>query len=80
MFAFAGLTLLCFTSGYAAISREITGSGGFHSQIAHGLGRRPAAGAGLITVISYNAVAVGVLGAFAYFTQTVAAAHGLRLH
>ncbi|MFF8908778.1 APC family permease [Streptomyces olivaceoviridis] len=80
MFAFAGLTLLCFTSGYAAISREITGSGGFYSQIAHGLGRRPAAGAGLIAVISYNAVAVGVLGAFAYFTQAVAAAHGLRLH
>ncbi|MGW7673980.1 APC family permease [Streptomyces sp. NPDC054775] len=80
MFAFAGLTLLCFTSGYAAISREITGSGGFYSHIAHGLGRRPAVGAGLIAVISYNAVTVGVLGAFAYFTQAVAADHGLHLH
>jgi amino acid transporter len=80
MFAFAGLTLLCFTSGYAAISRDINGSGGFYSQIAHGLGRRPAVGSGLIAVISYNAVTVGVLGAFAYFTQAVAADHGIHLH
>lgn len=80
VFAFAGLTLLCFTSGYAAISREISNAGGFYSQIAHGLGRRPAVGAGLIAVISYNAVTIGVLGAFAYFTRSVAAAHGLHLH
>ncbi|WP_078966678.1 APC family permease [Streptomyces sp. WM6378] len=80
MFAFAGLTLLCFTAGYSAISKELSSGSGFYSQIAHGLGRPPAVGAGLIAVISYNAVTVGVLGAFAYFTQSVAADHGLHLH
>ncbi|WP_234326717.1 APC family permease [Streptomyces sp. NRRL S-337] len=79
MFLFAGLTLLCFTSGYTAIVRRISSVGGFYSHIAHGLGRPLAAGAGFIAVISYNAATVGVLGAFAYFTQNVADAHGLHL-
>ncbi|GHH24629.1 APC family permease [Streptomyces rubradiris] len=79
MFLFAGLTLLCFSAGYAAIARRITHMGGFYTHIAHGLGRRAAAGSGLLAVLAYNAATVGVLGAFAYFTQGVAAAHGLDL-
>ncbi|MFG3223982.1 APC family permease [Kitasatospora sp. NPDC048194] len=79
MFLFAGLTLLCFSAGYAAISRRISDMGGFYAHIAHGLGRRVAAGAGLLAVLAYNAATVGVLGAFAYFTQNVAADHGLNL-
>ncbi|MEV0125738.1 APC family permease [Streptomyces sp. NPDC050703] len=79
MFLFAGLTLLCFSAGYAAIARRISHMGGFYTHIAHGLGRRTAAGSGLLAVLAYNAATVGVLGAFAYFTQNVAAAHGLDL-
>ncbi|WP_371524721.1 APC family permease [Streptomyces sp. NBC_01283] len=79
MFLFAGLTLLCFSAGYAAIARRISHMGGFYTHIAHGLGRRAAAGSGLLAVLAYNAATVGVLGAFAYFTQSVAAAHGLDL-
>lgn len=78
-FLFAGLTLLCFCAGYAAIARRISHMGGFYTHIAHGLGRRAAAGSGLLAVLAYNAATVGVLGAFAYFTQNVAAAHGLDL-
>jgi amino acid transporter len=44
-----------------------------------GLGRPPAVGGGLIAVIAYNTVSISLLGAFAYFTQTVAASHGLHL-
>ncbi|MET7289757.1 APC family permease [Streptomyces sp. NPDC005573] len=77
LFVFAGLTLLCFTSGYAAISSRISHAGGFYTYIARGLGRPAAVGGGLIAVIAYNTVTIGVLGAFAYFAQSVAAAHGL---
>jgi amino acid transporter len=79
LFLFAGLTLLCFTFGYASISREISHAGGFYTYVARGLGRPPAVGSGLIAVIAYNAVSISLLGAFAYFTQGVAADHGLHL-
>ncbi|SEG76449.1 amino acid/polyamine/organocation transporter, APC superfamily [Actinacidiphila yanglinensis] len=75
----AGLTLLCFTCGYAAISREVRQGGGFYGYIARGLGRPVAVGAGMVAVVAYNAVAVSLVGAFAYFARDVAAAHGLRL-
>lgn len=79
MFAFAGLTLLLFSVGYAAISRRIVNAGGFYSYISSGLGRPPAVGGGLIAVIAYNTATVGLLGAFAYFAQLIAASHGLNL-
>jgi amino acid transporter len=79
MFAFAGLTLLCFSVGYAAISRRIVNAGGFYSYISSGLGRPLAVGGGLIAVIAYNTATVGLVGAFAYFAQLIAASHGLNL-
>ncbi|WP_232734131.1 APC family permease [Kitasatospora sp. CB02891] len=79
LFVFAGLTLLCFSSGYAAISSRISHAGGFYTYIAHGMGRPPAVSGGIIAVIAYNTVTVGVLGAFAYFAQALAASHGLNL-
>lgn len=79
LFVFAGLTLLCFSAGYAAIGQRISHAGGFYTYIAHGLGRPLAVGAGQIAVIAYNTVTIGVLGAFAYFAQYVAASHGLHL-
>lgn len=79
MFVFAGLTLLCFTAGYIAISRRIVSAGGFYSYIARGLGRPPAISGGLIAIIAYNTVTVGVLGAFAYFARSIAASHGLHV-
>lgn len=79
MFAFAGVVLLCFSVGYAAMSRQIVNAGGFYTYVACGIGRPPAVGAGLIAVISYNAVSIGLLGAFGYFAQLVAASGGVHL-
>lgn len=79
MFAFAGVTLLCFAVGYAAMSRRIVNTGGFYTYIAHGLGRPVAVGGGFIAVVAYNTITIGLLGAFAYFTQLIAASHGLVL-
>lgn len=78
-FAFAGLTLLCFSVGYAAMSRQVVNTGGFYTYVARGLGRPPAVASGLIALIAYNTTTIGLVGATAYFAQLVAAAHGLHL-
>jgi amino acid transporter len=70
-FVVAGIVLLCFGVGYAAMSRRITNTGGFYTFIARGIGRPPAVAAALIAVISYNAVAVELAGGFGYFAQLV---------
>jgi amino acid transporter len=78
-FAFAGLTLLCFSVGYAAMSRWVVNTGGFYTYLARGLGRPPAVGGAFVAVISYAAVTIGLIGAFAYFTGLLAAGFGLNL-
>jgi amino acid transporter len=55
------------------MSRRITNTGGFYTFIGRGLGRPPAVACALIAVISYNAVAVQLVGAFGYFARLVVA-------
>lgn len=78
-FAFAGITLLCFSVGYAAMSRRIVNTGGFYTYMAHGLGKPPAVAGGLIAVISYNTATIGMVGAVGYFAHLIGAEHGLHL-
>ncbi|MBO1413256.1 APC family permease [Streptomyces sp. FH025] len=79
VFVFAGLVLLCFSAGYAAMSRRIVNAGGFYTYVSLGLGRPPAVAAGLLAVLSYNAAAIGLTGAFGYFAAMTARIHGLDL-
>ncbi len=79
MFVLAGIVLLCFSVGYAAMSTRIVNTGGFYTYMARGLGRPTAVAGGFVAVISYLAVEVGLCGAFGYFAQLVAAKHGLTL-
>ncbi|MGW1893549.1 APC family permease [Streptomyces sp. NPDC002004] len=79
MFVFAGLTLMCFCVGYAAISRKVVNAGGFYTYISCGLGRPAAVAGGLIAVVAYSTASVGLLGSFAYFARLVAASHGFDL-
>ncbi|TQK98361.1 amino acid/polyamine/organocation transporter (APC superfamily) [Streptomyces puniciscabiei] len=79
MFLFAGVTLLCFSVGYAAMSRRIVNAGGFYTYVSSGLGRPPAVGAGLVAVLSYNTATVGMVGTFAYFSRIVGDQAGLHL-
>ena len=48
----AGVTLICFCVGYAAISRRVVNAGGFYTYISCGLGRPPAVGGGLVAVVA----------------------------
>lgn len=79
MFLFAGLTLLCFSVGYAAMSRKVVNAGGFYTYLACGLGKPIAVAGGMVAVLAYNAMTIGLAGAFGYFTQLVAHTFGLDL-
>ena len=78
-FVLAGLTLLCFSVGYAAMSRRIVSTGGFYTYIGRGLGRPLAVAGGFTALLAYTATVAGVAGALGYFAELVAAAHGLYL-
>jgi amino acid transporter len=78
-FAFAGLTLLCFSVGYALVARRTGGTGGFYAAVADGLGRPCGVSAGYIALLAYNCATIGLVGAFGYFTSLVLAAHGVHL-
>ncbi|MEW2621485.1 APC family permease [Streptomyces sp. NPDC048106] len=78
-FLFAGVTLLCFSVGYAVSARRTGGSGGFYASVADGLGRPPAVAAGYLALLAYNCATIGLAGALGYFTQLVLAAHGLTV-
>lgn len=79
MFIVAGLVLLCFSVGYAAMSRQVVSAGGFYTYISCGLGRVTAISGGLVAVISYCAMSIGLAGAFGYFAHLVGVSFGLSL-
>ncbi|SCF38366.1 APC family permease [Micromonospora mirobrigensis] len=79
MFVFAGITLFCFSVGYAAMSRRIVHAGGFYTYLVQGLGKPVAVAGGAIAIVSYNAVAIGLAGAFGYFAQLVLEALGVAV-
>lgn len=79
IFVLAGAVLLCFSAGYAAMSRHITNAGAFYTYITRGLGRGPGVAGAFIAVLSYNAIFWGLSGAFGYFAAVVADTAGLRV-
>ncbi|MFF1613545.1 APC family permease [Amycolatopsis sp. NPDC058278] len=79
VFVFAGIVLLCFSVGYAAMSRRVVNAGGFYTYFSLGIGKPPAVAGGLVAVLSYNAASIGLAGTFGYFTKLTADAYGLVL-
>ena len=69
MFLLAGVVLLCFSVGYAAMSQHVVNAGGFYTYVGRGLGKVPAVGAALIAVLSYNAITIGLAAGFGYFAN-----------
>jgi len=79
MFVAAGVILLLFSVGYAAMSHHVVNAGGFYTYLARGLGRPVAIAGGMVAIVSYCAVAIGLLGAFGYFADLTASVLGLHL-
>ncbi|WP_432511499.1 APC family permease [Kineococcus sp. SYSU DK001] len=58
----AAVVLALFAVGFTTTTRLTGGAGAFYSCIALGLGRTAGAGAGLLAVVSYNVLQIGVYG------------------
>lgn len=71
-FLFVGLTLFCFSVGYAALSREIVSKGAFYTQVGQGLGRPAGVVAAYAASFAYMTYAIGMGAAFGYFASLLA--------
>lgn len=58
----AGAVLALFAVGFMAMAKHVKAFGGFYSFVTAALGRRVGLGAGLVAVVSYNALQIGLYG------------------
>ncbi|MFF4018285.1 APC family permease [Streptomyces sp. NPDC001843] len=65
-----GVLLVLFAVGFTAMTPYIRNAGAFYSYIARGLGRPAGLGAALLAVFSYNALQIGLFGAFGFFAAS----------
>ena len=68
----AGAILTVFAVAFTAMSKYIHNAGAFYLDIARGLGKPAGLGAAALAVYSYNAIQIGLYGAFGYFAATTA--------
>ncbi|MFH8486663.1 APC family permease [Streptomyces longisporoflavus] len=66
----SGLLLVVFAAGFTAMSRFVRNAGAFYAYIGRGLGRPAGAGSAYVALYSYNAIEVGLLVAFGWFTES----------
>ena len=78
-FLIAGVTLLCFAVGYAAMSRRIVNTGAFYTYITEGLGTAAGIGSAYTALLAYLAFTFGLATFFGYFTAIVLGEAGLHL-
>jgi len=67
----SALVLLCFSVGYAAMSRRVINTGAFYTYIARSLGKPSGVASAYVAVLSYGALTFGLAGAFGYYTALV---------
>ncbi|GAB3692979.1 APC family permease [Actinocorallia lasiicapitis] len=72
----ATVTLVCFSVGYAAMARSVTGRGGFYAYLARGLGRPFAAAGAVLALVGYNGLVAALAGGLGYFLAHEAGAPG----
>ncbi|MFB8003301.1 APC family permease [Nocardia sp. NPDC056000] len=65
----AGVIYAVFAVGFLAMTRHIGGAGAFYSYITLGLGKTVGLASGVLAVVSYNALQIGVYGLMAVQTQ-----------
>ncbi|MFN8167623.1 MAG: amino acid permease [Candidatus Nanopelagicales bacterium] len=70
-FLIATVVLLCFSVGYAAMSRRVVNTGAFYTYIARSLGKPTGVAAAYVAVLAYGALTFGLAGAFGYYTALV---------
>ena len=78
-FLFAGVTLICFAVGYAAMSRRVVNTGAFYTYVAKGLGKVAGVGAAYTAVVAYVAFTIGLAAFFGYFLDLGLATSGIHV-
>lgn len=63
-YLFAGLILLLFSVGYAAMSHQVTNSGAFFAYIGRGLGLHMGVGSAFVSLLAYLAIHLSIFGFF----------------
>jgi amino acid transporter len=64
MFLLATIVLCAFAAGYTAMARDVRNAGAFYAFAARGLGGRAAGATGMVALLSYNAIQIGLYGLF----------------
>jgi amino acid transporter len=78
-FLFAGVTLICFAVGYAAMSRRVVNTGAFYTYVAKGLGKVAGVGAAYTAVVAYVTFTIGLAAFFGYFLDLGLASSGIHI-
>jgi len=78
-FLIATLTLLCFTVGYAQMSRRVVNTGAFYTFVAQGAGKAVGVCAAFVALVAYTTFMIGLLGLFAYFMDLTMMSVGVDL-
>jgi amino acid transporter len=60
----AGIVLLLFSVGYAAMSQRVTNAGAFFAYVGRGLGIGPGVGSAYVSLVAYLAVQLAIYGFF----------------
>lgn len=63
-FAVTTVLLIIFSAGYTAMSRYVKNAGAFYAFAARGLGKYAAGATGMIVLLSYNTIQIGLYGLF----------------
>ena len=60
----AGIVLLLFSVGYAAMSQRVTNAGAFFAYVGRGLGIGPGVGSAYVSLVAYLAIQLAIYGFF----------------
>ena len=70
-FVIAGVVLLMFSVGFAAMSRHVVRAGAFYAYISAGLGRPAGMGGAFVALLSYTCIQIALYGLFGFFGTVV---------
>ena len=78
-YVIATAILLCFSVGYAAMSRRVINTGAFYTYIGRALGKPAGVAAAYVAVLSYGGMTFGLAGAFGYYGSLVLTGLGVAV-
>ena len=75
----AGITLLIFSVGYAAMSNHVTNTGAFFAFVGRGLGARAGVASSYVSLVAYITVQLAIYGFFGLVMNLTMAEYGITL-